>query len=567
MERFPDQEPMPRGPGAPVFRILAADKLAEEGLAFLRSQSDVQLHNRPGLNESDLAAAVREHDGMIVRSGAQVSAKVLSIPGFLRAIARAGVGVDNIDIEEATARGILVMNCAEANTISAAEHTFALLLALCRQIAPAAQSMGLGKWERSRFVGRQLHGMTLGIAGFGRIGQAVAERALGFGMSVVAYDPIYNAPKALDGRVKMYGALEQMLPLVDVVSCHVPLNEHTRGMLNRTTLGACRPGVLVLNVSRGGVVDEQALLEAVESGVCGGAALDVFETEPPPGDSPLRTHPRILVTPHLGASTLEAQRAVSIRAAEQLLAYLRGQGLSGAVNAGGLRVDLDPNQAAFVDLAQRMTQLLSPMLTQGIRAVTIELTGEPLEGAAGTIERTALVGLLASHLDTPLNVVNVRHVAEQRGISTRTIMRDTDKVVGEQLVIVVEGPEGARRIVGRVYEDMRPRVIEINGYHMDMVPTGHMVLIQNVDQPGMLGLVGTEFGQGGVNIADMAISRRDQTALMLLKCDAPPPEALIEQLRGRPGILKVAVLKLPEARPASSGNQATALFPNAGRSQ
>ncbi|MBI1338307.1 MAG: phosphoglycerate dehydrogenase [Phycisphaera sp.] len=535
---------------ARTFRILAADKLASEGLDYIKAQPDAELVNKPGLSEDELAKIAGEHDGMIVRSGVQVTAKILANPGRLKAVARAGVGVDNIDVEAATAKGILVMNSAEASTISTAEHAFTLLMALARQVGPAYKTMCEGKWDRSKFMGRQLHGLTLGVVGFGRIGRTVAERALAFGMKVVAYDPIYNAPTALDGQVRMSKEFTAILPECDALTFHVPLTEQTRGMLGTDTFKVCKKGVMVVNASRGGVVDEKALLEAVNAGQCGGAALDVYDEEPPAADSPLRNHPKILTTPHLGASTVEAQKAVSVSAAEQLIEFLRGQGVRGAINAGGLRVDLDPIQSAFVDLSRRMATLITPMLEKGLGSVAIELTGKPLFPAAGTIERTVLIGLLQSHLDTPLNIVNVAHVAKERGIGLRTITIEEDKLAGEQLAITVESGDTTRRIVGRVYRDMRPRIVEINGYHMDMVPAGAMALVQNEDRPGMIGLIGSEFGTAGVNIADMAISRRDidgrVTALMVLKCDTELPQALTNRLTARPGILKVATVKLPE---------------------
>lgn len=545
-------------------RILVPDKLAEEGLAFIRAQEDVELVYKPGIKEDELAGIAGDYDGMIVRSGIQVTAKVMQNPGRLKAVARAGVGVDNIDLEAATARGILVMNSAEASTISTAEHAFTLIMAMARQVGPAYRKVAEGGWDRAKFMGTQLHGKTLGVVGFGRIGRTVAERALAFGMKVVAYDPFYNQPTACDGKVRMFRDFTDVLPHADILTFHVPLNDQTRGMLGDKTFGLCRKGVMVVNASRGGVVDEQGLITALDSGQCGGAALDVFVEEPPPADSPLRKHPKVLCTPHLGASTREAQEAVSLAAAEQLLEYLRGHGIRGAVNAGGLRIDLDPVQERFVDLAHRMADLLAPMITRGIASVTFELSGKQLAGAAGTIERIGLVNLLKHFLDVPLNVVNVSHVAESRGIHTQTVINDDPSgpaLAGPQLTIEIKGPPGSvdattprgeetRRIVGRVYQDMRPRIVEINRYFMDMVPTGHMVLIQNDDKPGMIGVVGTEFGQAQVNIADMAISRRETgdggfTALMVLKVDGEPPVALLNRLKARPGILKVAVVKLP----------------------
>ena len=534
---------------AEKFKILAGDKLAEEGLAFVRSQPDAELESRPGLSEDELAAIVGGYDGLIVRSGVQVTAKVLANPGRLKAVARAGVGVDNIDLAAATAQGVMVMNSAQASTITTAEHAFTLMMALARNVGQAYKTMSQGGWDRQKFQGRQLSGKTLGVVGFGRIGQTVAQRALAFGMQVVAYDPFYNAKTALDGAVKMYERFEDLLPHADFLSFHVPLNDKTRGMLNTQTFELCRQGVMVINASRGGIVDEDALVEAVDSGRCGGAALDVFTAEPPPADSPLRDHDRILITPHLGASTVEAQKAVSVDAASSLLAYLRGQGVQGAVNAGDLRMDLTEVQQMFVDLAQRMACLLSPMITGGIAQVTFEFSGQALASAASMIERMGLIGLLRGHLDGPLNIVNVRHVAEQRGIKLRTLTTEDEEHQVSQMAIEVEGGGCKHRIVGRVYDDLRPRVVEIDGYHMDIVPSGFVVLILNEDQPGMVGMVGNEIGQAQVNIADMAISRLDNTALMVLKVDEETPESLLNRLRHRPGIKMVAVVKLlPEKR-------------------
>ncbi|MEM9020485.1 MAG: phosphoglycerate dehydrogenase [Planctomycetota bacterium] len=546
-----------------TFKILAADKLAQEGLDWIQAQPDAELLNKPGLSEDAYAAMLAEGGvhAMIVRSGIKVTAKVLANPGDLKIIARAGVGVDNIDLAAATDKGILVVNTAEASTITTAEHAFALMISLLRNIGPAYRTMAEGGWDRAKFKGRQLSGMTLGVVGFGRIGQTMAKRGLAFGMDVVAFDPVYNGTTALDGKVKMFADFEQMLPNVDVLSFHVPLNDHTRGMLGSKTFPLCRDGVYVVNAARGGVVDEAALVEALGTGKCAGAALDVYTEEPPPPDSPLRSAPNLLITPHLGASTREAQTAVSSVAAVACMDFLRGEGIKGAVNAGGLRVDLDAQQKGFVELGSRMATLISPMVTRGLATVEIELAGKQLHKAAGTVERAVMVGLLKAHLADPVNMINVAAVAESRGIKVRTATVDEPTLAGPQLSIEVHGPAGAvdgethkldrtRRIVGRVYEDLKPRVVEINGYQMDMTPDGTMVLLQNEDLPGMIGRVGTAFGQAGVNIADMTISRRDQgdgqvTALMTLKTDAPPSQTLTDQLAAIPGVLKIATVELP----------------------
>ncbi len=561
---------MPATPPPPPYTILAADKLAESGLQYIRDQPDATLLDKPGLSEAEYAKVVAGGGvhAMFVRSGIQGTAEGLADPGDLKVIARAGVGVDNIDLQAATDKGILVVNTAEASTVTTAEHAFSLLCALARNIGPAYRTMAEGGWDRGRFQGTQLAGKTLGVVGFGRIGQTLATRALAFDMQVVAYDPFIASETMLDGRVRMFRDFPAILPLVDVLSFHVPLNDQTRGMLNAETFKACRPGVLVVNAARGGVVDEGAVIPAIESGQCGGAALDVFTAEPPPSDSPLRTHPKVLVTPHLGASTKEAQLQVSTDAGAACLAYLRGEGIQGAVNAGGFRVDLNPLQKAYVDLADRMASLLAPMITRGIASVRVEIGSNQLDAACGTIERTVLVGLLRHHVDAPVNVINVGQVAAARGIQSTVTAVESDADASPRLTVEVQGPAGAvdaltptgdetRRVVGRVYDDGRPRVVEINRYAMDMVPDGHMVLLQNEDRPGMIALVGKAFGDAGVNIADMTISRRDlgtgrPTALMTLKIDAAPPEGFAESVVAQPGILKVAAVKLASLEHASA---------------
>ncbi|MCG8551039.1 MAG: phosphoglycerate dehydrogenase, partial [Desulfobacterales bacterium] len=523
------------------YRILAADKLAQEGLDFIENQPDCELVNKPGLSEEEYAELVSSCDAMIVRSGIKVTEKILANPGKLKVIARAGVGVDNIDLKAATEKGILVVNTAAASTVTTAEHAFTLMMSMMRNVGPAYKGMTEGKWDRNKYTGRQLMGKTLGVVGFGRIGQTMAERALAFGMDVVAYDPFINAETMLDGRVKMFNNFEDILPLIDIISFHVPLNDATRGILSAKTYPKCKDGLFVVNAARGGVVDEADLLEALESGKVAAAATDVFSAEPPAENDPLRNHPRILCTPHLGASTKEAQQAVSVDAAQNCLTYLRGDGIVGAVNAGNLKINLSPQQEKYVDLAGRMAKLISPMITRGIAEVVIELNGKSLQPGMSMIERTALVGLLEDHLADQVNIINVNQVADARGIKVKTVTSE-DGDAG--LTLYITGPEGAvddktlpadkvRKIVGRVYDDLMPRIVEVNGYKMDMIPEGPMVLLLNEDRPGMVGLVGSTFGDANINIADMAISRRDETALMVLKVDSDPTDDQLDAIKSK----------------------------------
>jgi D-3-phosphoglycerate dehydrogenase len=537
-------------------RILVADKLADEGLDFLK-QSGVAFDVRVGLKEDELAAAVGQYDALIVRSGAKVTAKVLANPGILKAIARAGVGVDNIDLDAATTKGILVMNTAEASTLSTAEHALALMMSLARKIPAACQSLKSGAldWKkRSYYQGTQLAGKTLGVVGLGRIGRTVAARALALEMNVIGFDPFFSAPTALDGRVKMVRDFDEFIGQIDVITFHVPGGEGTKHLLNRERLfNKCRPNLLIVNDARGEVVDEIAVADAIKEKKIAGAALDVFATEPPAKDHPLLGLENVVLTPHLGASTDEAQTAVSVDACKAIVAYLSHGEIRGAVNAGGVKLDLPPDELPFTALARRIGALLAGLSDTGIKTITLRASGTRAPKLMNTMLRLATVELLKPHLDTPVNVINVEHLARARGIELAQVHEPSPPagLVGDIVGVRVEGPEGeTHRVLGTVYADGLPRVLRVDGYSMDMIPEGSMVLIVNNDQPGVIGTVGTAFGNAKVNIADMVISREfdnagKATAVMVLKIDSAPPKELMEGLRGSDNILRVKSVTLP----------------------
>jgi D-3-phosphoglycerate dehydrogenase len=534
-------------------RILVADKLAEEGLDYLKT-CGIEYDVKIGLKETELAEAVGQYDALIVRSGAKVTAKVLENPGLLKAIARAGVGVDNIDLEAATARGILVLNTAAASTLSTAEHALALMMALARKIPQAHAHVRGGEWKRNNYQGTQLAGKTLGIVGLGRIGQTVASRAVAFEMNVLGFDPFFSAPTALDGRVKIVRDFDEFLKQVDVITFHVPGGDATRHLLNRTRLfEVAKKNLLVVNDSRGEVVDELALAEALKEKRIAGAALDVYMTEPPVKDHPLFTLENVVLTPHLGASTDEAQTAVSVEACKAIVAYLKNGEIRGAVNAGNIKLDLPPDEIGFARLASRMGALLAGLCDSGYTTITLRASGSRAQKLMTTLLRLGAVEMLRQHLDTPVNVINVEHLAKSRGIELVTISEPAPPsgLVGDIVGLRAECPGGeSHRILGTVYQDGLPRVLRIDGYSMDMIPEGQMVLIINRDEPGVIGAVGTSFGDAGVNIADMVISRDfakdgSATALMVLKTDSEAPAALVNQLRSRPNIIRVKTLALP----------------------
>jgi D-3-phosphoglycerate dehydrogenase / 2-oxoglutarate reductase len=539
--------------------ILVADKLAEEGLEFLK-ESGISFDAKVGLKEDELAAMVGNYNALIVRSGAKVTAKVLANPGKLAAIARAGVGVDNIDLDAATACGILVMNTAEASTLSTAEHALALMFSLARKIpqAHAALRSGALDWKkRSQYQGTQLAGKTLGVVGVGRIGRAVAARALAMEMNVIGFDPFHTSPTALDGRVRMWRDFDEFLGQLDVITFHVPGGEGTKHLLNRQRLfDKCQENLLVINDSRGEVLDEIALADAIREKKIAGAAIDVYATEPPAKDHPLFGLENVVLTPHLGASTDEAQTAVSVEACKAIVAYLRNGEIRGAVNAGGLKLDLPADEMPFAELARRIGALLLGLCDGGYRTITLRASGTRAPKLMPTLIRLAAVELLKPHVDS-VNVINVEHLARSRGIELVQIHEPEPPagLVGDIVGIRAEGIDGAsHRVLGTVYADRLPRVLRIDNFAMDMVPEGQMILIVNRDMPGVIGTVGSSFGDANVNIADMVISREKHpdgsaTALMLIKSDMPAPESLINRLKARPNIVRVKSVNLPP-RPA-----------------
>ena len=536
-------------------KVLVADKLAEEGLELLRA-SGAEFDVRVGLKEAELAEAVANggYEALIVRSGAKVTAKVLENPGALRAIARAGVGVDNIDLDVATAKGVLVLNTAEASTLSTAEHAVALLMSLARKIPQAHAHVRSGGWKRNDYQGTQLAGKTAGVVGLGRIGRTVASRLLALEMTVIGFDPYFAGDTAMDGKVRIVRDFDEFLRQIDVITFHVPGGEGTKHLLNRERLfNVARKSLMVVNDARGEVLDEIALADALKEKRIHGAAIDVYAAEPPAKDHPLFALDNVVLTPHLGASTDEAQTAVSVEACRAIVGYLSRGEIRGAVNAGGLRLDLPADERPFADLAGRMGALLSALCEGAVKTITVRASGTKAPKLLSTMIRLTTVELLRPNVEAGINVINVEMIARGRGIDMVTVHEPSPPqgMVGDIVSIRVElQGGGGHRILGTVYADGLPRVLRIDGFTMDMVPEGQMVLIVNKDQPGVIGLVGTSFGDAGVNIADMVISRDfapdgSATAVMVLKVDSAPPEALVNRLKARPNILRVRSVVLP----------------------
>jgi D-3-phosphoglycerate dehydrogenase len=527
-------------------RALIADPLEASGLEMLRA-GGVEVVELDAGDRPRLAELLPEFDALVVRSATRVTRELLAEPGRLRVIGRAGVGVDNVDVEAATERGILVVNAPTANLMSATEHTFALLLALARAVPAADASMKRGEWQRKRFVGTELKDKTLGIVGFGRIGQRVAARARGFEMRVVAFDPFLDPALAARHEVEML-ALDELLATADAVTLHTPLTRATRHLIDATKLALMKPAALLVNCGRGGVVDELALLAALESGALGGAAIDVFEQEPTSRHELVR-HPRVVATPHIGAQTGEAQERIAQETARMVLAALAGEMPSAAVNLpfvpSGRRAE------PLLRLGVRLGDLAADIAGWPLTRLAIELAGGGEEDVV-PVAVAALKGALDRRLDEPVNFVNAEWLAAARGV---VVERGRGAAGGGYPLLVRLRAEGGARTVelaGTLVGDGELRVVEFLGYRLEFAPRGHLLVIENRDVPGIVGKVGTLLGDAGINIADVHLARRRATgeALAVLRLDDRPEAETVAALRDFEGIHSAMTLDLGAAPPA-----------------
>lgn len=527
------------------YRILIADAIAPAGLEPLRANGRFELIERSGLKGEALADALSDVDGVIVRSGTRITRESLVRADRLKVIGRAGVGVDNIDVEAATERGVAVLNAPMGNTISAAELAFALLLAVVRRVPAADRSMKAGAWDRKSFNGIELYGKTLGLVGAGRIGSEVGRRARAFGMQVIAFDPYLSDEQARARQIERVG-LEELLRRSDVVSLHVPLTDSTAGMIGERELAMMKPGAFLVNAARGGVVDEAALHGALVEGKLAGAALDVFEQEPLPADHPLRKLDNVVLTPHLGAATEEAQQNVALEIAEAIRAALIDGDYSRAVNAPALGGEEMRRLRPVLDLSQRIGRLACALSGGSVRRVEVHYAGPAAHGLR-PVTASALIGVLSDMLGRgAVNYVNAEHLALARGIDLKQVQRDPRGGYAEYVEVVVAGDEGVGRVAGAVLAEGYARVIRIGEYRVDMAPRGPIVVLRNRDVPGVIGRVGTLLGRAGINIAEYHQSRREAggEALATISVDARLDPDVVEALRAIPEIFEVHQVQL-----------------------
>ncbi len=527
-------------------KIFVADDVSESGLEPLRENFEVE--KRTGLSKEDLIAALDGCEGLIVRSETKVTADVMEAAKTLRVIGRAGVGVDNIDVPAATMRGMVVMNAPDGNTITTAEHTVALLVALARSIPQANSSLKSGKWERKKFIGVELQGKTLGIVGLGRIGRVVASRARAMGMVIVAYDPFIAQDQARDLEIEL-APLEDVYKRADFLTVHTPLTAETRGLIDKEVFSTMKKGARIINCARGGLVDETALYEAIKDGTIAGAAVDVFTQEPPPSDHPLLGLEQVIVTPHLGASTTEAQEGVAFTVAEQMRDYLLTGVLRGAVNVPMVGLKELSLMQPYTVLAEQLGRFQAQLVDKAVSEVKIEFAGEIVDVDAAPVTRAFLSGLLRD-VSARVNVVNAFLIAEERGIKVTTTYVRTSGDTTPAIRTEINAGGSRQTLAGTLFgyggQAREGRITEIDGFHLEATPHGHMLVMRNRDVPGVIGSVGTILGEGGVNISRFHLGRHEPggEAMAVIEVDAPASKETLQSLRSLEQVISAQPIEL-----------------------
>ena len=522
-------------------RVLIADKLSPTAVQIFKDRG-IETDVKIGLDRDALIKIIGDYDGVAVRSATKITEKVIAAANRLKVIGRAGIGVDNIDVPAATAKGIIVMNTPFGNSITTAEHAIALLFALARQIPQADISTQAGKWEKNRFLGVELTAKTLGIIGCGNIGSIVASRALGLQMKVIAYDPYLSPERALDLGVEKV-ELDALFARADFISLHTPLTDKTRNIINAASLAKARKGVRIINCARGGLVDEQALRAALDSGHVAGAAFDVFSTEPATAN-PLFGHPNVVCTPHLGAATNEAQENVALQVAEQMADYLLRGAISNAVNFPSITAEEAPKLKPFIELAEKLGSFAGQLTETGIKKVQITYEGTVAQMKIKALTSAALAGLLRPMLGD-VNVVSSAIIAKERGMvveeTTREAAGDYDSLI--RLTVVTERQE--RTVAGTVYADGRPRIVDIKGIRMDAEFGPSMIYITNLDKPGFIGKFSMTLGEAGINIATFHVGREAPggNAIALIEIDGELPPAVLAKVQALPQVQSAKPLR------------------------
>ncbi len=527
-------------------KVLISDPLSEKGLEILKKENFIEIVEKTKMTEDELCEEIKGKDAIIIRSGTKVTRKVIECADELKVIARAGVGLDNVDIEAATEKGIVVMNAPAGNTISTAEHTFALILSLARKIPWAYNSLQSGEWKRSKFKGVELFRKTLGIIGLGRIGTEVAKRAKAFGMTVIAYDPFTSEERASSLGIELVD-LDEIYENSDFITVHVPLNENTKGMIGEREIKKMKDGVRIINAARGGIVDEEALAKALEEGKVAGAAVDVYSSEPPSEDNPLLKAPNCLTTPHLGASTSEAQENVAVETAEAIVDFFKNGIIRNSVNIPSIDVDSLENLRGFVELSERMGKIIAQLVEEPVEEVNIVYSGGVASEDTKILTRSFIKGFLEPSMGEGVNYVNAPVLLDSKGIKiSETFEKVSSSEFSDLIKAIVKTDGREYELWGTVYNKYDPKIVRFGPYFFEVDPEGIMLIVQNRDKPGVVGAIGTILGKRGVNIASMKLARekKGEKALMLFTIDSEISDDVKREILDLNDVIDLKVLKI-----------------------
>jgi D-3-phosphoglycerate dehydrogenase / 2-oxoglutarate reductase len=522
-------------------KVLISDELSPAAVDIFKERgiaTDVKI----GLSKDELEKTIGAYDGLAVRSATKVTEKVIAAAPKLKVIGRAGIGVDNIDVRSATAKGIIVMNTPFGNSITTAEHAISLMLALARQIPEADRSTQAGKWEKSKFLGVELSGKTLGVIGCGNIGSIVADRAIGLKMRVVAYDPYLSQERATELGVEKVD-LDELFRRADFITLHTPLTDKTRNVIDAKSLAKCRKGVRIINCARGGLVDETALANAIKSGHVAGAAFDVF-IEEPAKQNPLFGLPNVICTPHLGAATSEAQENVALQIAEQMSDYLLKGAITNAINSPNITAEEAPRLQPWIKLAEQLGLFAGQLTETSLRAVRMEYSGEVAELNTKPLTATALTGVLRHQL-SDVNMVSAAVNAKERGIRVEETTRTQEGAFESYVRLTVVTDKYDRAVAGTVFSDGKPRIIQVRDINMEFELSPHMLFVRNTDKPGFIGQFGSILGEAGVNIATLNLGRDRPggDAICMVAVDEPVPDQVLDKVRALPQVVRVVRLE------------------------
>lgn len=526
-------------------KVLISDNLHQAGVDILQQHPNIDVDFRPGLSPEELQKAIQEADGLAIRSATKVTADLIDASPRLKVIGRAGTGLDNVDIPAASKRGIVVMNTPGGNTITTAEHAISMMLALARNIPQAAQTMREGLWEKKKYQGMEIFNKTLGIIGLGRIGSVVAERALGLRMRVIVYDPFITKELASSLGVEPV-SLDELLARSDFITIHTPKTKETTKLLDKEAFHKMKPGVRVINCARGGIVDEAALYDALTEGKVAAAALDVFETEPPPPDFPLRTLPNVILTPHLGASTEEAQANVSVAICEQILEYLLYGTIMNAVNAPSVGREALMQLRPYLTLSEALGSFLAQTTDGAISSVSVGFVGEVSKLDTKPLTHSILKGLLFPVMGDEVNYVNAPTVAAQRGITVREEKIEAVEDFTNLIRLTVRADMEENTVTGTIFGKYEPRLVSINKFRLEAIPEGHMLFLYNTDRPGVIGAIGTTIGDHNINIARMTVGQEKERGqnVILLTTDTPVTPECLKQVQELPHVAMAIQLEL-----------------------